>query len=134
MLRLSEDVHRQMIGHCYDGLPLEACGLLGGDPATARATACYPTRNEAASARVYAIGIDYMHAERDADERGITLIGVFHSHTHTDAYPSPTDVERAVDPAWHYVIVSLRDGAPVVRSYRITDGKIAEEPVVLERR
>jgi proteasome lid subunit RPN8/RPN11 len=134
MLRLSEDVYRRMVGHCYDGLPLEACGLLGGDPATARATVCYPARNEAASARVYAIGIDYMHAERDADERGIGIIGVFHSHTHTDAYPSPTDVERAVDPSWHYVIVSLRDGAPVARSYRIAEGKIAEEPVVLERR
>ncbi len=57
---------------------------------------------------------------------------MFHSHTHTDAYPSPTDVAQAPDPAWHYVVVSLRDLEPVVRSYRIQDGKIAEEPVVLE--
>jgi proteasome lid subunit RPN8/RPN11 len=134
MLRLSEDAYLRMVGHCYDGLPLEACGLLGGDPATGRATVCYPTRNEAASARVYAIGLDYATAERDADERGITIIGVFHSHTHTDAYPSPTDVAQAVDPDWHYVLVSLKDGAPVVRSYRLADGKIEEEPVVLEGR
>jgi proteasome lid subunit RPN8/RPN11 len=134
MLRLSHDAYLLMVGHCYDGLPLEACGLLAGDPATAKATVCYPTKNEAASARVYAIGFDYAKAERDADERGIAILGVFHSHTHTDAYPSPTDVAQALDPSWHYVLVSLRDGAPVVRSYRITDGKIAEEAVVVEGR
>jgi proteasome lid subunit RPN8/RPN11 len=134
MLRLSEDVYLRMVGHCYDGLPMEACGLLAGDPASAKASVCYPTKNEAASARVYAIGFDYAKAERDADERGVTILGVFHSHTHTDAYPSPTDVAQAVDPGWHYVIVSLRDGVPVVRSYRIVDGKIEEEAVVLERR
>ena len=56
-------------------------------------------------------------------------MGVFHSHTHTDAYPSPTDVRQASDPGWHYVLVSLRDTHPVVRSYRIVDGEITEEPV-----
>jgi proteasome lid subunit RPN8/RPN11 len=71
---------------------------------------------------------------RDADDRGIELIGVVHSHTHTDAYPSPTDVAQAADPTWHYVIVSLRQEAPVVRSYQIVDGTIAEEAVVVERR
>jgi proteasome lid subunit RPN8/RPN11 len=57
---------------------------------------------------------------------------VFHSHTHTDAYPSPTDVERAPDPDWHYVLVSLRDTHPVLRSYRIVGGGIDEEPVIVE--
>jgi proteasome lid subunit RPN8/RPN11 len=52
-----------------------------------------------------------------------------HSHTHTDAYPSPTDLAQAPDPAWHYVIVSLRQDAPVLRSYRIVDEASAEEPV-----
>ena len=47
---------------------------------------------------------------------------MFHSHTHTEAYPSPTDVAQAPDPSWHYVLVSLRDIQPVVRSYRIVDG------------
>jgi len=65
----------------------------------------------------------------DAESRGIEIIGVFHSHTHTDAYPSPTDVAQATDPGWHYVLVSLRDTHPVVRSYLIRDGQITEEPV-----
>ncbi len=56
-----------------------------------------------------------------------------HSHTHTDAYPSPTDVAQAPDPGWHYIIVSLRQDAPVLRSYRIIDETISEEPVVVVR-
>ena len=51
-----------------------------------------------------------------------------HSHTHTDAYPSPTDVQMA-DPAWCYVIVSLRQEAPVLRAYRIRGEAIVEEQV-----
>jgi len=133
MLRLARDVYAPMVGHCYDGLPFEACGLLGGDPTTGRASECYPTANVAASARIYTVDPrQHLRADRDAEGRGLEIIGVFHSHTHTDAYPSPTDVAQAPDPSWHYVLVSLRDDAPVVRSYRIQDGKITEEPVVLE--
>ena len=58
---------------------------------------------------------------------------MWHCHTHTEAYPSPTDVRQAVDPAWFYVIVSLRDQAPVLRAYRIRDGEIAEVAVELDR-
>ncbi len=56
-----------------------------------------------------------------------------HSHTHTEAYPSPTDVAQAPDGAWHYVIVSLAREAPVLRSYRIDGGDVSEEPVGLLR-
>ena len=51
---------------------------------------------------------DHLRAERDAEDRGLEIIGVVHSHTHTEAYPSPTDVAQAPDPGWHYVIVSLK--------------------------
>ncbi|WP_334143449.1 M67 family metallopeptidase [Rhabdothermincola sp.] len=135
MLRLPHRAYAQMIAAAYDGLPDEACGLLGGDPVTGRVEVFYRCRNAAASARVYTVDPrDHLHADRDAEDRGLELIGVMHSHTHTDAYPSPTDVAQAPDPAWHYVIVSLRDEAPVLRSYRIVDGTIAEEPVTIEDR
>ena len=131
MLQLAPDVYLQMVAHCFDGLPLEACGLLAGPPD--RATVCYRTTNAAASARVYTVEPrEFLRADRDAEGRGLEIVAVFHSHTHTDAYPSPTDVAQAPDPGWHYVLVSLRDVVPVVRSYRIVDGNIEEEPVVLE--
>ena len=65
------------------------------------------------------------------DHGASEIVGVWHSHTHTDAYPSPTDVRQAVDPTWWYVIVSLRDDAPVLRAYLIVDGTITEGRVAL---
>ncbi len=73
-----------------------------------------------------------LRADREAEAAGGQLIGVYHSHTHTDAKPSPTDIAQAPDPDWHYVLVSLRDVHPAVRSWNIRNGKIEEEDVVLE--
>jgi proteasome lid subunit RPN8/RPN11 len=134
-LTVTEAVWRQMVGHAYDGLPEEACGLLGGDLETGRVGVFYPCRNTAASSRVYMVDPgDHLHADRDAEGRGLEIVGVMHSHTHTEAYPSPTDVAQAPDPSWHYVIVSLKREAAVLRSYRIVDGAISEEEVSLDGR
>ena len=130
MLELTRGTWDEMVGHAYDGLPDEACGLLAGPPGTGRCTRFYPCRNAAESSKVYTIDPkDHLRADRDADDRGLEIIGVMHSHTHTEAYPSPTDVAQAPDPGWHYVIVSLRAEAPTLRSYRIVDEQIAEEVV-----
>ena len=120
-----------MIGHALDEYPLEMCGLLSG-PTSSRAPRFTGCRNDAASARVYSLNPkDFMHAEAAADDLDWEINGVVHSHTHSEPYPSPTDVETAVSPDWHYVIVSLKRDAPEVRSYRIADGQITEEPVVV---
>jgi proteasome lid subunit RPN8/RPN11 len=135
MLLLPKLVHDQMVAHCLDGLPDEACGLLGGDLEIGEAVTCYPTRNLAASAKIYTVDpAEHLRADRDAEASGHSIIGVFHSHTHTEAFPSPTDVAQAPDPGWHYVLVSLRDVQPVVRSYRIVDEVVTEEPVRLQSR
>jgi proteasome lid subunit RPN8/RPN11 len=138
-LRLTESQHAVIVGWCYDGLPDEACGLLlgplggNGEP-TGAITEARPCRNADASARTFTIDPrDMLAASREAEARGDEIVGVWHSHTHTDAYPSRTDVRQAVDPAWIHVIVSLRDDAPMLRAYRIRDGGIAEVPVGLER-
>ncbi len=141
MLRLGPDVHDRMVAHTLDGLPLEACGLLAAVPSTPAGgrsgpepvlvVATYPCRNAAESAKLYEVHpLDHLRADRDAEDRGLEIVGVYHSHTHTDAYPSPTDVAQAPDPGWHYVIVSLREAEPMVRSYRIVEGTVDEEPVV----
>jgi len=130
MLRISATLADEMVAHCLLGLPDEACGLLAGPEGSGEVAGLYPTENLAASALVYTVDPRaHLRADRDAEDRGLTLIGVFHSHTHTEAYPSPTDVAQAPDPTWHYVIVSLRDDAPAIRSYRIVDETVTEEPV-----
>jgi len=83
------------------------------------------------SAKVYEIDSKVLlHAYRRADDEGLEVLGVFHSHTHSEAYPSPTDVAQAPDPSWHYVVVSLRDVPTVLRSYRISGGVVSEEEVI----
>lgn len=120
--------YAEMIGHLYDGYPLEACGLLVGRGA--RVHRFVPSANLAASARVYTIDpIVHLRAERQAENEGLEVIGVVHSHTHSEPYPSATDVAQAPDPTWHYVIVSFKRDAPESRSYRIVDGEISEEPI-----
>jgi proteasome lid subunit RPN8/RPN11 len=136
-LRLSADHYRTMLAHCYDGLPDEACGLLAGpldgvDP-TGEVRAVYPCRNADESARTYTVDSrDLLRAARDAESHGDELVGVWHSHTHTDAYPSATDVKQAFEPGWIYAIVSLKDGEPVLRAYRIRDAETHEVDVVVE--
>jgi proteasome lid subunit RPN8/RPN11 len=120
----------EMIAHCLESYPEEGCGLLTGDPGTATVAAVHPTANRAASAQVYTVDPgEYLMIDRAADAGGQAVIGVFHSHTHTDPYPSPTDVAQAPDPSWHYVIVSLRHEVASVRSYRIADGLVREESI-----
>jgi proteasome lid subunit RPN8/RPN11 len=132
MLQLPAAVFEQIVAHCLAGLPDEACGLLVGRPSDGAVVRSVPTRNMAASAKLYTVDpAAHLRADREAEADGLEIIGVFHSHTHTDAYPSPTDVAQAPDPTWHYVLVSLRHAEPALRSYRIVDGAVAEEPVVL---
>jgi len=129
-LVLPAAAYAEMLGHMYDGYPLEACGLLIGRGG--RVHRFVPSANLAESARVYTIDpIVHLRAERQAEDEGLEVIGVVHSHTHSEPYPSPTDVEQAPDPSWHYVIVSFKREAPESRSYRITDGEISEEPIAL---
>jgi proteasome lid subunit RPN8/RPN11 len=135
-LRLTHAQYETVISHCFDGFPDEACGLLAGPlvagttVATGEVSAAYPCQNADQSARTYTVDSrDYLRAMRDAEDRGDEIIGVWHSHTHTDAYPSPTDVRQAVDPAWWYVIVSLKHGEPVLRAFQIQGESIAEVPV-----
>ncbi|HEY1737549.1 MAG TPA: M67 family metallopeptidase [Acidimicrobiia bacterium] len=138
VLRLTESQHAVILGNCYDGLPNEACGLLLGPMLEGRPTGAVsearPCVNADASARTYTVAPkDMLRAMRAADERGEEIVGVWHSHTHTDPYPSPTDVRQAADPAWIYVIVSLRHGDPSLRAYSIVDATITELPVTLLR-
>ncbi len=134
-LRLTLTQYRSIVAHCFDGLPDEACGVMAGpvDDAlepTGEVTAIYPCANSDSSARTYTVDSrDLLHAMRDAESNGMELVGVWHSHTHTDAYPSDTDVRQAAEPTWLYVIVSLKHSEPVMRAYRIREGTTTEVDV-----
>ena len=129
-----------LIDHARAGYPNEACGLVIGDRAAADggvAVRFEPTRNAAASPYRYEIHPDDLYrltiATDDADE---VFWGIVHSHTHTPAVPSPTDIGLAFYPESLYLLVSLSDdeadratGEPSVRAWRILDGAVDEVPL-----
>ena len=64
----------------------------------------------------------------------IDMVGIYHSHSSTPAYPSAHDIEMAFYPEASYVIISLQDfNNPEVRAYKITEGNIEEEKIVVRK-
>lgn len=129
MVTIDGEVLEEFVAHAYACYPYEACGLIAASADDIDAIRrFYPCRNAAESARVYTVDPhDHLRAERDAERDALVIAGVVHSHTHSEPWPSPTDVAQAPDPDWHYVIVGLKREVPEVRSYRIVDGRISEE-------
>ena len=138
---------QEMIDHARRGYPNEACGLVIGDGAAGdggRALRFVPTRNAAASPYRYEIDSkDLLRLTLETDEADEVFWAIVHSHTHTPARPSPTDVGLAFYPDALYILVSLaragRDQAsvdsgtgdpthpsPSVRAWRIVDGAVHE--------
>lgn len=132
MLSLTNELRDAMVATCIRALPDEGCGLLLGtsDGPDATVSEVVPSENVAHSAKVYEVDSRVLlKTFRRADDEGIEVLGAFHSHTHSEAYPSPTDISQAPDPGWHYVLVSLRDLPTVVKSYQIVDGAVSPEEV-----
>ncbi|MBI2246320.1 MAG: M67 family metallopeptidase, partial [Armatimonadetes bacterium] len=70
-------------------------------------------------------------AFKEMEAAGLDLLGIYHSHTHTAAYPSRTDVAKAYYPDAIYVIISLMDQQPAIKGYKITESKISDAQVVV---
>ena len=127
MLTLARSYVDEMIAHAREDVPNECCGIIAADDGTAKKL--YRAVNAEASPYRYNVDPkDLLRIYHDLDDRGWDVMVIYHSHTHTEAYPSPTDTRLAAWPDAYYVIVSLEDEAnPVVRAFRITDGDVTEE-------
>jgi proteasome lid subunit RPN8/RPN11 len=129
VLSFSASLYNAMVASCVRALPNEGCGLLLGN-VDGTVVDVVSSPNVADSAKVYEIESRVLlRTFRRAEDEGLEVLGVYHSHTHSGAYPSSTDVAQAPDPSWHYVLVSLRDVPVVVRSFRTVDGDVTEEDV-----
>jgi proteasome lid subunit RPN8/RPN11 len=125
-LLLPAAAHAQVVAHCQEQYPKEACGLLAGPRGKAerRVIAVYPMRNVEDSPIGYSMDPrEQLQVERRMRQDGQALLGIYHSHTASEAYPSSVDVGLAISPEVSYVLVSLKDRQrPVIKSYRI-DGR-----------
>ena len=130
-LTVTAQVLQQIGEHAISCYPEEACGLLVGRRTTSEVVEFHPCENITHSAKVYTINPkQHLMIERNAEDAGFDVVGVVHSHTHTEAYPSSTDVAQAPDPGWHYMIVTLKRGVPEPRNFRIIDGVISETEII----
>lgn len=130
-LVLEQEYIDEMIAHAKDDAPDECCGIIAGKDG--RATKLYRAVNAEHSPYRYSVDAkDLLRIYRAAEDNGWEFLAIYHSHTHTEAYPSPTDVRLAAWPDAYYVLVSLMDEVkPVVRAFRIVDAAVTEEPIEL---
>ena len=127
MLTLERAYVDEIIAHARQDVPNECCGIVAG--LHGDATKLYRAVNAEASPYRYNVDPkDLLRIYRDLESKGWDVLVIYHSHTHTEAYPSPTDVRLAAWPEAYYLIVSLADAAnPVLRAFRINDGQVKEE-------
>jgi proteasome lid subunit RPN8/RPN11 len=119
-----------IVAHARAETPAECCGMLVGSGTSidkavrARNIAARPTR--------FLIDPqDHIDARRAARDDGLEVVGFYHSHPRSPAWPSPTDVTEAAYPDSVHLIVSLEGGAAEARLFRIAHGSAIELPLVL---
>lgn len=127
MLTLPSGFIEEMVAHAQEEAPNECCGIIAG--VDGDASKLFRARNSEASPYRYSVDPkDLFGIYRECEEKDWNFLAIYHSHTASEAYPSPTDVRLAFWPEAYYILVSLQDAAkPVVRAFRILDGAVAEE-------
>jgi len=125
-MRISTDFLDEIVAHAREDAPNECCGLIAGTDG--QATRVHRARNEFASPMRFNVHPqDLIRITTEIEDGGEELVGIYHSHPRSEAYPSQTDVNLAAnwpDPLW--LICSLADSEPVVRAFSIRDGKVEE--------
>ncbi|ALG84360.1 Mov34/MPN/PAD-1 family protein [Gordonia phthalatica] len=134
MLQISQELVDAMVSHARADHPDEACGVIAGAEGSDVPTRFIPMINAERSPTFYRFDSgEQLRVWREMERADEEPVVVYHSHTATEAYPSRTDVSYAAEPQAHYVLISTRDPERAdVRSYRILDGVITEEPVVVD--
>ena len=127
MLRIQKLLIQEMVSHALEDASIECCGILAGT--NGQFEKLYRMTNVEQSA--YRFSWDSKELIKiwtEMEDNGWEHRAVYHSHTHSEAYPSDTDRRLAAWPEAYYIIISLMDKEdPVVRSFRIVDGTVSEE-------
>lgn len=119
--------------HLENGYPHEACGvLLGRGQTVTEIVPATNTRTDSAHNRYLIDPRDYMRIERDADQRGLQVLGIYHSHPDCPARPSQYDLDHAW-PDLTYLIVSVMQGKATENlAWRLRDDRSQFDPEPVE--
>ncbi|MFA5780316.1 MAG: M67 family metallopeptidase [Elusimicrobiota bacterium] len=128
---LTEKQKFEIIMHAKNGYPKEVCGIIAGT-INRRAKKIYKMKNVSDKPEIcyFMKPEEQLKVFKEMRNSKLELSGIYHSHTHSEAYPSSRDVEMAYYPAADYVIISLQNfNKPEIRAYKIIDGKIKAEKI-----
>jgi proteasome lid subunit RPN8/RPN11 len=133
VLTIDATILEAIVAHARRDHPDEACGVVAGPAGSNEPRRHIPMDNAARSMTFYEFDSgEYLRIWREMEDRDEEPVVIYHSHTATEAYPSRTDANLAGWPETHYLLVSTRDPETTeVRSYRIVDTAVTEEPVRL---
>lgn len=130
VLQLKKSHLEAVIGHAKTCKPEEACGILGGSgngQGTLIVERVFLMENAEHSSTFYMMSPNEQFQVFDELERtGLDLVTIFHSHPHSQAYPSAQDMKLAFYPDSLYLIISLMDEKPDCRVYRIIENSVTE--------
>ena len=126
-MELDGVLFKEIAEHGLREFPNEACGLIAG--VDGHPSTFFAMKNLDASPVSYRLDPkEQLQVFDRLDAEGRELLGIVHTHTHSEAYPSETDRKLAFYPETHYMIMSLSDREnPVLRAFRILGGEITEE-------
>ena len=128
MLHISQQVLDLITAHAQKGLPHEVCGYLAEKDG--KINAHYELTNIDAAADHFSMSPEEQFAAvKDMRQKGLTLKAVYHSHPETPARPSEEDIKLAYDPEISYVIISLAESDPAVKSFRIQQTEVVAEQI-----
>jgi [CysO sulfur-carrier protein]-S-L-cysteine hydrolase len=122
-----------IVAHARRDHPDEACGVIAGPIGSDTPQRHIPMENAARSMTFYEFdSMEQLRVWREMDDRDEEPVVIYHSHTATEAFPSRTDISFAGEPGAHYLLVSTRNPEVTeIRSFRIVDEAVTEEPVVI---
>ncbi|MYR06045.1 peptidase [Gordonia sp. SID5947] len=131
MLTIGQELVDAMVAHARADHPDEACGIIAGPEGSDSPERFVAMVNAERSPTFYRFdSTEQLKVWREMDRLDEEPVVIYHSHTATEAYPSRTDISFASEPNAHYVLVSTRDAESAeIRSYRIVDGVVTEEPI-----
>ena len=132
-LDLPARIAAEIVAHARGDVPYETCGLLAAD-ADGVIVGHWPVANADRSMTWFRMDPkEQLRAMRAMDDAGLEWSGIWHCHTHTEAFPSPTDVAQAEFwPGIAALIVSLQDPDPVIRAFQIADGEVVEQVLTVD--
>ncbi|MEX0754851.1 MAG: M67 family metallopeptidase [Actinomycetota bacterium] len=122
---------KEMTEHGLREFPNEACGLVAAS--SGRPVKFFPMSNLDASPVSYRLDpTEQLRTFDEMDEQGWELMAIFHTHTHSEAYPSATDRKLAFYPDASYLIMSLSDRErPELKAFAIVDGEVIDQELAI---